>query len=148
VQLNKICEKYSISLIQPSILTYDNGWFSGFFDSDGSIYLSLNPLQLAITASQKDNYLLKFISELYGGHVNISQNGFKWVVGKKSEIIKLLDYFKICPSRSAKHKRLKAIKKYYELKDLKAHLANENSILSKAWKKFLLKWSKWEKVDK
>jgi hypothetical protein len=25
VQLNKICEKYSISLIQPSILTYDNG---------------------------------------------------------------------------------------------------------------------------
>jgi hypothetical protein len=27
-------------------------------------------------------------------------------------------------------------------------LATDNSILSKAWKKFLLKWNKWEKVGK
>jgi hypothetical protein len=45
----------------------------------------------------------------------------------------------LCPSKSAKYKRLKAINKYYELKDLKAHLANDNSILGKAWKKFVLK---------
>jgi hypothetical protein len=27
-------------------------------------------------------------------------------------------------------------------------LATDNSILGKAWKKFLLKWNKWEKVGK
>jgi NADH:ubiquinone oxidoreductase subunit 5 (subunit L)/multisubunit Na+/H+ antiporter MnhA subunit len=34
------------------------------------------------------------------------------------------------------------IKKFYELKDLKAHKAPENSILDKAWKRFLDKWLK------
>jgi hypothetical protein len=148
LQLNKICEKYNISLIQPSVLTYNNGWLSGFFDSDGSVYLSLKPLQIFITVAQKDLYMLNILPVLYGGHISPSQTCFRWSVSKKSEIINLLNYFKMCPSRSAKHNRLKAIKKYYELKDLKAHLASENSILGKAWKKFLLKWYKWEKVGK
>ena len=72
----------------------------------------------------------------------------KGVVYRKSEIIKLLDYFKMCPSRSAKQKRLLAIKRYHELRELKSHLQTENSILGKAWKKFLLKWDKWEKIEK
>ena len=72
----------------------------------------------------------------------------KGVVYRKSEIIKLLDYFKMCPSRSAKKNRLLAIKRYHELRDLKSHLQTENSIQGKAWKKFLLKWDKWEKIEK
>jgi len=54
-------------------------------------------------------------------------------------------HFKLCPSRSAKQSRLKAIERYLELRDLKAHLASDNSILGKAWKQFLLKWDKFEK---
>ena len=46
----------------------------------------------------------------------------KGVVYRKSEIIKLLDYFKMCPSRSAKKNRLLAIKRYHELRELKSHL--------------------------
>lgn len=40
IQLNKICLKYNISLIYPENLTYNNGWFSGFFDVDGIINLN------------------------------------------------------------------------------------------------------------
>jgi len=98
-----------------------------------------------ITASQKNQYLLDPLIELYGGTIYIQKETFKWVVYKKSEIIKLLDYFKLCPSRSAKHNRLKAIERYLELRDLKAHLASDNSILGKSWKEFLLKWDKFEK---
>jgi hypothetical protein len=148
LQFNKICDKYNIKLILPSILTYNNGWLSGFFDSDGSVYLILSIFQMCISAGQKNNYILNLLPDLYGGTVYTQKDSFKWVVRTKPEIIKLLDYFKLCPSRSAKHNRLKAIKKYYELKELKAHLATDNSILSKAWKKFLLKWNKWEKVGK
>lgn len=147
LQLNKICEKYNITLIQPSILTYNNGWFSGFFDSDGSVYLNLKSSQMLITASQKNKYLLDLLLDLYGGTIYIQKESFKWVVYTKPEIIKLLDYFKVCPSRSAKHNRLKAISRYHELRALKAHLQTDNSILGKAWKKFLLKWDKWEKID-
>jgi len=97
-----------------------------------------------ISASQKNQYLLDPLIELFGGTVYIQKESFKWVVYKESEIIKLLDYFKLCPSRSAKHNRLKASGRYLELRDLKAHLALDNSILGKAWKEFLLKWNKFE----
>lgn len=147
IQLNKICEKYGITLIQPYNFTYSNGWLSGFFDSDGSIYISLTSSQLFITASQKNRFILEPLVELYGGDIYIQKNSFKWTVYKKKEILNLLNYFLLCPSRSAKHKRLKAIKRYYQLKELKASSASENSILGKAWKKFLLKWNKWEKIE-
>lgn len=145
LQLNKICNKYNIELIQPRSLIYNNGWLSGLIDSDGSIYLNLKSSQLFITASQKNRDLLEYLPKLYGGTIYTQKESFKWIIYKKSELIKLLNYFKLYPSRSAKHNRLKSIKKYYEFRDLKAHLASNQSILGKAWKKFLLKWDKFEK---
>jgi hypothetical protein len=132
LQLNKICEKYNISLIQPAPLTFENGWFSGFFDSDGSIYLNLLSSQILITAGQKNKFLLDMLCELYGGTVYIEKISFKWVVFRKSEIIKLIDYFKVNPCRSAKLNRINSINKYLELRDLKAHLAGETTILGLA----------------
>lgn len=132
LQLSKICEKYNIPVIQTAPLTYENGWFSGFFDSDGSIYLNLKSSQIFITVSQKNKYLLDILTELYGGSVYIEKTSFKWFVYKKSEIIKLLEYFKLNPCRSAKLNRINAINKYLELRDLKAHLAEESTILGKA----------------
>ena len=148
LQLNKICEIYNIPVLQPAPLTYENAWLSGFFDSDGSIYLNLKSSQMFITAGQKNNYLLDILCELYGGSIYIEKISFKWIVivYTKSEIIKLLEYFKLNPCRSAKLNRLNAVPKYYELKGLKAHLAIESTILCKAWKKFLLRWDKWEKI--
>jgi hypothetical protein len=148
IQLNKICDKYNILLNQPSILTYYNGWFSGFFDSDGSVYLNLKSSQLFITASQKNKFILEPLVNLYGGTLYIQKESFKWSIFRKSEIINLLDYFKKCPPKSAKINRLLAIKRYHELRALKAHLATDNSILGKAWKKFLIRWDKWEKIEK
>jgi virulence-associated protein VapD len=147
LQLNKICDKYNIPLIPSVPLTYVNGWFSGFMDSDGSVYLNEKAAQMYITVGQKNKYLLDLLCHLYGGTVYIEKNSFKWVVFKKAEVFKLLDYFKICPCRSAKDKRIKSIKRYYELRELKAHLQTSESILGKSWKKFLLRWEKWEKFD-
>lgn len=148
LQLKKICEKYYVLLLQPSVLSYNNGWFSGLFDSDGNIYLNLKSCQLFITVGQKNRFILDLLVNLYGGTIYVQKDSFKWIVYNKSEILGLLNYFKLCPSRSAKHNRLKAIKRYYELRNLKAHLASDSSILGKAWKIFLFKWDKWEKVEK
>jgi len=146
LQLNKICGKYNIPVLKPTPLTYENAWLSGFFDSDGSIYLNLKSSQMYITACQKNKYLLDILCELYGGSIYIEKISFKWIVYTKSEIIKLLEYFKLNPCRSAKLNRINAVPKYYELRGLKAHLAGESTILGKAWKKFLLRWDKWEKI--
>lgn len=140
LQLKKICEKYEIQLKEPVPLTYNNGWLSGFMDSDGSVYLNLESAQMFITASQKDRYLLDILCDLYGGTVYALKTSFKWTVYKKIDIINLLDYFKLYPSRSAKHNRIKAIPRYFELRMLKAHLASKITILGKEWIKFLSKW--------
>ena len=142
-QLNKICDKYGIDLIQPLPLNYNNGWLSGFLDSDGSIYLNLQSDQLFISISQKNKLLLDPLIDLYGGSIYVlkTAEAFKWTVYKKEEIKKLLDYFNKYPLRSAKLNRIKLISKYFELRNLKAHRATETSVLGKSWKYFINKWT-------
>lgn len=135
VQLNKICTKYNINLIYPNKLTYNNGWVSGFFDADGTVTINSTNTQLSISISQKTSELLLPLIEIYGGNVYIdrgSAQSFKWYITKQEEILKMVKYFKVYPSRSAKIKRLHLINKYYELKDIKAHLAPPETLLAKS----------------
>ena len=148
VQLNNICIKYDISLIWPEKLTHDNGWLSGFFDADGSITINKsNNWQLSITAGQKTSELLIPLVDLYGGYVYIdngSSKSFKWYVTKKEDVLKLIEYFKKHPSRSAKNKRLHLVPQFYELKDMKAHKADPETLLAKSWEIFFKKWLNYE----
>nr|WLF85159.1 hypothetical protein [Amanita phalloides] len=147
VQLNKICLKYSINLIFPDKLTSDNGWLSGFFDADGTVTINKTNWQLSISVSQKTSELLTPLIELYGGNIYIdngSSKSFKWYISKKEDMLKLIEYFKIYPSRSAKNNRLHLVPKYYELKNMKAHIAESETLLAKSWNIFLKKWRNYE----
>lgn len=147
VQLNKICLKYKLNLIWPGKLTTDNGWLSGFFDSDGSISINKTNWGLTISAGQKTYELLNPLVELYAGHIYIDNGrykSFKWCVTKKEDILKLIEYFKKHPSRSAKNNRLHLVPKYYELKDMKAHLAMPETFVAKSWNIFINKWMNYE----
>lgn len=147
IQLNSICIKYDLVLIYPEKLTKNDGWLSGFFDSDGSISIKSTTWQLSITASQKTSELLNPLVDLYGGNVYIDRGGygsFKWYITKKEDILKIIEYFKEHPSRSAKNNRLHLIFKYYELKSMNAHKAQPDTILGKSWDIFLNKWKNYE----
>jgi hypothetical protein len=71
--------------------------------------------------------LLDNLCELYWGsvYIYIEKISFNWIIYTKSEteIIKLLEYFKLNPCRSAKLNRINAVPKYYELRYLKTQLA-------------------------
>lgn len=147
LQLNKICIKYELNLIYPDKLTYDSGWLSGFLDVDGTITINSTTSQLAISASQKTSELLQPLVDLYGGHIYIDKGthkSFKWYVTKREDILSLVIYLKAHPLRSAKKNRLLLITKFYELKDLKAHIALPDTLLYKSWQNFLSKWLKFE----
>ena len=147
IQLNKICLKYELKLIYPEKLNFDNAWLSGFFDADGTITINKTNTQLSISASQKTSELLQPLLDLYGGNIYIdrgSSQSFKWYITKREDILKLIDYFKIYPSRSAKKNRLHLIPKYYELKDITAHKALAETFLNKSWQSFYNKWLKYE----
>ena len=147
IQLNYICVKYDITLNYPEKLTIDNGWFSGFFDADGTITINSSNWQLSISAGQKTSEILTPLVELFGGYVYIDRGGqgsFKWYVTKKEDILNLIEYFKKYPSRSAKNNRLHLVPKLYELKGMKAHIAPSESLLSKSWDTFIDKWNNYE----
>ena len=150
VQLNKICHKYGLTLIFPNKLTFNNGWLAGFFDACGTVTINQTDTQLSILSislSQKTSELLQPLINLYGGNIYIdrgSSQSFKWYITKREDILNLIEYFKIVPSRSAKVNRLHLIPEFYELRDLKAHKALSGTFLEKSWNYFLNKWLKYE----
>ena len=146
IQLKKLLHNYDIELKLPCDLTWENGWTSGLFDSDGTISINTTNWQLSISMSQKTYDILNPLVKLYNGYVYIDRSGygsFKWYLTKKEDILKLLEYFKICPSRTAKNNRLHLILKFYSLKDQGAHLAAQDSHLGKSWKHFIDSWNKY-----
>jgi hypothetical protein len=147
VQLNKICYKYDINFNFPEKLTFNNGWLSGFFDADGTIIINNTNTQLSITVSQKISELLQPLVETYGGNLYIDRGNsksFKWYVTKREDILKLIEYFKKFPSRSAKKQRLFLIPKFYELNDLGAHKALPDTLIYRSWQYFYKKWLNYE----
>lgn len=148
IQLNNICIKYDIFLIYPNKLNLNNGWLAGFFDADGSISINKSSgWQLSISVGQKTSELLNPLVDLFGGYVYIdrgSYGSFKWYVTKKEDILKLIEYFKKYPSRSAKNNRLHLIPKYYEYKSMKAHNAEPETFLAKIWEIFIKKWNNYD----
>ena len=89
--------------------------------------------------------------DLYGGNVYIDNGtslSFKWYISKREDVLKLIEYFKSHPCRSAKIQRLHLVPKFYELKDLKAHKALEGSNLDKSWKIFYRNWLNYENYSK
>ena len=144
LQMNKLCNKYDITLNYPNPLTYNNGWLSGFIDSDGSIYFSESSGQVFISATQKNIYLLEPLINIYGGRVDPSNDrgeAFKYIIYRKKEIFNMIDnYFNKYPLRTLKSNRLKLIKEYYVVRTYK-----DTDILKlNEWVTFKDKWERYK----
>ena len=145
LQMNKLCVKYDISLIYPGPLTFNDGWLSGFIDSDGSVYYNEASGQIFISLSQKNKYLLEPLISIYGGRVDILSpkiEAFKYVIYRKVELFNLIEnYFNNYPLKTEKMRRVNLIKDFYLLrihrKSLDIQKFNE-------WVKFKDKWEKYQ----
>jgi hypothetical protein len=78
---------------------------------------------------------------LYGGKIYTlgKVQAFKWVVSKKTEVIKLSQYFIVCPLRSKKMVRVRLIDKIYNAMSISAHRASINSVNGKLWNRLIQK---------
>lgn len=146
-QLNLLCTILNIDFIIPDKLHDKHGWFSGFFDADGTITFSLKGKslspQLTISVCNKLLIDVSYFKEIFGGNIYFdrSKNGYyKWSIQSKENILFFLNYIKNCPSRSIKRKRLFLVNQYYDLNEIKAYRTEENTAKFKAWKKFIEKW--------
>jgi hypothetical protein len=146
LQMNKLCDKYNINLKYPKPLTYNNGWLSGFIDSDGSIYLNEKSGQIFISITQKNKFLLEPLIHLYGGRIDILSpkiEAFKYVVYRKNELYSLIDnYFSIYPLKTEKYKRVNLIKQFY---NLRTYNNNNNRCDINKLNSWVLYKDRWEK---
>ena len=144
LQMNKLCVKYGIKLLYPKALTYNNGWLSGFIDSDGSIYLSEKSGKIFLSITQKNKYLLEPLIRLYGGRIDIlspKKEAFKYVIYRKNELFNLMDdYFNRYPLKTKKSSRLLLIKQFY-LKRISKNNQDINKL--NEWILFKDKWDKY-----
>jgi Proton-conducting membrane transporter/NADH-Ubiquinone oxidoreductase (complex I), chain 5 N-terminus/LAGLIDADG endonuclease len=145
LQMNKLCVKYGIILYYPKPLTYNNGWLSGFIDSDGSIYFSEQSGQVFVSITQKNKYLLEPLISLYGGRIDILSpriEAFKYIIYRKNELFNLIDnYFSKYPLKTKKLARLHLIKKFYSV------CINKNNQDINKLNEWVLFKDKWEKYS-
>ena len=144
LQLNKLCIKFNIQLKYADNLTFFNGWFSGFIDSDGSLYYNELSGQAFIGITQKNKYLLEPLIKIYGGKIYINSpktEAFKYVIYRKKELFNLIDnYFSIYPLKSEKLKRIHLIKQFYNVRLCKK---NQDIYKFNDWIRFKDKWEKY-----
>jgi hypothetical protein len=132
----------------PKPLTFNNGWLSGFIDSDGSIYFSQEASgQVFIGVSQKNRYLLEPLISLYGGRIDILSpkiEAFKYIIYRKLELFNLIDnYLSKYPLKTEKMKRVNLIKEFYALR-VRPGRKSEDIKKFNEWISFKDKWEKYK----
>lgn len=169
-QLQKLCFKFDIPFIPAKPITKNTAYIAGFFDADGTIYMSVGPKYCRQYATQKG--ILGKINRLYAsrganqlricisnklfpnliifkeslqlGQIrevkHKSKSWYVWEITTEHEILMFLDYIRKYPLRSNKMKRFFLIERYLELKKIQAHLAPPETELNKAWFLFCKKW--------
>ncbi len=144
-QLEQVCSLYDVKINSSTPLTYKNGYLSGLFDTDGSIYYNKSSNQVFITITQKERTLLDLLVSVYGGKVYSSNKGrtaFKWTVSKKGEVLALIDdYFHWYSCVSAKNKKFGLVKQFYYLSSIGALKASPDSELGKSFVQFVERWN-------
>lgn len=149
LQMSKLCKKFDIELKKYGNLKFNNGWLSGFIDSDGSIYYNESSGQIIIGITQKNKYLLDPLIHLYGGRIDVcsdKRETFQYVIYKKIELLKLIDYFSKYPLRTEKMELVNYIKDYFSLcentEDDWAKILVELFKFKGKWAKLKGKWEK------
>lgn len=144
VQLHRVATQLGIApLIPNNTMDRSHAWFAGFFDADGTITLNTSGKmpQITISVTNKVQADVQFYKDVFGGAIyfDTSQNGYyKWTVQSRADLLMMLDYFKSCPSRSAKNRRVNLVNKFYELYDLQAF--KKDSLFHSSWEQFVENW--------
>ena len=90
-QLESVCLALDIKILHYSDINIDNGWFSGFFDADGTITYCMknNYPQLTISVTNKLLVDVILFKQVFAGNVYFDkgQNGYyKWMIQSKTDI--------------------------------------------------------------
>jgi hypothetical protein len=160
-QYERVAQRYGLHLRPQIPFSWHSGYFSGLFDSDGTIILSVKgtrrhehtntpktdgkrqrlalatATQLTLSVTQKHAADVRFLNQW--GHDRFgravydrSQNGYTtWCVTAEPEVRQLLTYFGRYPCRSCRKHRVDHVIRYYAL---------QHHTQSEQWRQFARDW--------
>ncbi len=145
-QFQNVCKHLGVCYQISEKFSAHNGWFSGYFDADGTVTRSIKngAPQRTISVSAKKSETISAFVEYFGGALYFDKSGhgcYKWSIQSRVDVTSFLEYLKNYSSRSSKKYRIFRIEEYYRLKSLKAYAAPKNSLLFKTWCTF---WDQWK----
>jgi hypothetical protein len=142
-------------LTRPEFIVSENiinpYWITGFFEGDGSIFVSINSTTnfvnpvMVIELNKREKPLLEKIQLFFEGIGNIysnpSNNTVQWKVGKLSNIKKAILHFNSYPLMGFKSYNFIIWTEIIFLIETKAHLTPEGLVRVKSLKDQLNKWN-------
>ena len=141
-QLDRVCHFLDLVPLLPGTLHPTHGWFSGFFDAEGCLSLSLKGEggrpQVTMSVSTLLRIDVEPFQAMFGGNISFDRGGkgsYTWSVHSQEDLFRMVAYFQLCPSRTLKNRRLPLIKSYYDL--LKEGAWKTPGA---PWRDFLQKW--------
>lgn len=143
-QLEVACKLLGIEFKLPVTLLPTSSWMIGFFDAEGSIFISFSKLYPIITVDITNKFKIDLLMfELIGGKVLCNQRklgaiSHQWRIGSKKDLVNFLAYSQICPSKTTKANIIAILTKFWELRDAKAYKVD--SPLNHEWLLFLKNW--------
>ena len=144
LQMSNICKKFKMELKYSNKIKFDDGWFSGLIDSDGSIYYKESSGQVFISITQKNKFLLDPLVQIYGGTIKVctsKQEAFQYSIYRKKELLKLInEYFSKYPLKTSKMKRVNLIEQFFLVKLNNKNTKDDLPKYINEWANFKDKW--------
>ena len=143
VQFKALCELLNITYIRPIPLMANDPYLSGFFDADGSLYVTSNGqkvegrVRMEVTSKYQDD--LEVFKKAYNGTIKIGRttNCYKWVINKKTDIL-FANKCLLGNLKSNKQIRNNLVPLFYDLRDKQAYKIDSH--YNGDWNNLIERW--------
>ncbi len=76
MQFKMLCDFLNITYKAPVELTINNAWYAGYFDSDGTIVLSVSQRQITVKVTSKYVNDIQLFVPIFGGRVQKQKTSY------------------------------------------------------------------------
>ena len=143
VQFKALCELLNITYIRPIPLMANDPYLSGFFDADGSFYVTSNGqkvenrVNMEIASKYQED--LEVFKKAYNGAIRLlkQSNCYKWVISKKTDIL-FANKCLLGNLKSNKQIRNNLVPLFYDLRDKQAYKIDSH--YNGDWNNLIERW--------
>ncbi len=142
-QFIKLCTFLDIKYVPAVELTIENAWFSGMFDSDGTILASFKSSRgITLKVTSKYSADVELFLPLFGGSISKQPTSYDWLTANQTVVMNACNY--LTTLYSVKNHRVNLVSTFYNLRSLRAYLPD--SPRNSEWRSLEADWNKYKSI--